>query len=61
MCIGGPWSPALDGPNPMAPQTLIKTAIRTTKSLTGLDLSNCSKWSVLNFQIHLKIIHLNLC
>lgn len=45
MAIGGAWSPSLDGPNPAEnPQVLIKTAIRTTKALTGLDLSSCTQW-----------------
>ena len=45
MAIGGAWSPSLDGANPQAnPQVLIKTAIRTTKALTGIDLSNCTQW-----------------
>ncbi len=45
MAIGGPWSPSLDGPNPQAnPLVLIKTAIRTTKTLTGIDLSSCTQW-----------------
>uniref|UniRef100_A0A915DXN7 SAP domain-containing protein n=1 Tax=Ditylenchus dipsaci TaxID=166011 RepID=A0A915DXN7_9BILA len=44
MCIGGPWSPSLDGDNPMDPQTLVNTAIRTTRALIGVDLSACSKW-----------------
>lgn len=45
MAIGGPWSPSLDGPNPdKDPTVLIKTAIRTCKALTGVDLSNCSQW-----------------
>jgi hypothetical protein len=34
------------GPNPTDPQTMIKTAIRTTKALTGIDLSNCPRWYV---------------
>ncbi|XP_078095821.1 cell division cycle and apoptosis regulator protein 1-like isoform X2 [Mustelus asterias] len=43
--IGGPWSPSLDGPCPdKDPRVLIKTAIRTTKSLTGIDLSVCTQW-----------------
>ena len=47
MAIGGPWSPSLDGPNPDTdPRVLIKTAIRTTKKLTGIDLSNCTQWWV---------------
>lgn len=45
MAIGGPWSPSLDGENPQSnPNVLIKTAIRTCKTLTGIDLSNCSRW-----------------
>ncbi|XP_076450064.1 cell division cycle and apoptosis regulator protein 1-like isoform X2 [Babylonia areolata] len=45
MAIGGPWSPSLDGPDPEDnPQVLIKTAIRCTKALTGIDLSKCTQW-----------------
>lgn len=45
MAIGGPWSPALDGVNPEEdPKVLIKTAIRTTQALTGIDLSACTQW-----------------
>lgn len=44
MAIGGAWSASLDGLNPNDPQTLINTAIRTTKALTGIDLSECPKW-----------------
>ncbi|KXJ73619.1 hypothetical protein RP20_CCG015407 [Aedes albopictus] len=45
MAIGGPWSPSLDGENPHSnPNVLIKTAIRTCKGLTGIDLSNCTRW-----------------
>ncbi|XP_033736293.1 cell division cycle and apoptosis regulator protein 1-like isoform X2 [Pecten maximus] len=45
MAIGGPWSPSLDGPNPGEdPGVLIKTAIRTTKALTGIDLAACTQW-----------------
>lgn len=45
MAIGGPWSPSLDGTNPEGdPAVLIRTAIRTCKSLTGLDLSGCTQW-----------------
>ncbi|KAH9495313.1 Cell division cycle and apoptosis regulator protein 1 [Bulinus truncatus] len=45
MAIGGPWSPSLDGPSPHTnPLVLIKTAIRTTKALTGIDLSSCTQW-----------------
>ena len=45
MAIGGPWSPSLDGPSPSEdPRVLIKTAIRTTLALTGIDLSKCTQW-----------------
>ncbi|XP_040583991.1 cell division cycle and apoptosis regulator protein 1 isoform X2 [Lepeophtheirus salmonis] len=45
MAIGGPWSPSLDGPNPEKdPSVLIKTAIRACRSLTGIDLSQCTHW-----------------
>lgn len=45
MAIGGPWSPSMDGENPDTnPNVLIKTAIRTCKGLTGIDLSNCTRW-----------------
>ena len=47
--IGGPWSPSLDGSDPKGdPQVLIRTAIRTCKALTGIDLSPCTQWYVLN-------------
>jgi len=47
MAIGGPWSPSLDGPDPAGdPHVLVKTAIRTTKALAGIDLSNCTQWFV---------------
>ncbi|XP_061377681.1 cell division cycle and apoptosis regulator protein 1-like isoform X1 [Danaus plexippus] len=43
--IGGPWSPSLDGEHPETdPGVLVKTAIRTCKALTGVDLSNCTQW-----------------
>ncbi len=42
--IGGAWSPSLDGANPKDPQVLVRTAIRTCKALTGIDLSNCTQW-----------------
>ncbi|XP_026755499.2 cell division cycle and apoptosis regulator protein 1-like [Galleria mellonella] len=43
--IGGPWSPSLDGENPQSdPRVLVKTAIRTCKALTGIDLSSCTQW-----------------
>lgn len=45
MAIGGAWSPSLDGPNPdKDPSVLIKTAIRTCKAMTGIDLSPCTQW-----------------
>lgn len=45
MAIGGPWSASLDGENPdKDPSVLIKTAIRSCKALTGIDLSNCTQW-----------------
>lgn len=45
MAIGGPWSPSLDGKHPESdPTVLIRTAIRTCKALTGIDLSRCTQW-----------------
>ena len=45
MALGGAWSPSLDGPNPAKnTQTLINTAMRTVKALTGIDLSPCTQW-----------------
>lgn len=45
MAIGGAWSPSLDGANPGGdPSVLIRTAIRTCKALTGIDLSPCTQW-----------------
>lgn len=45
MAIGGPWSPSLDGDNPKTnPRVLIRTAVRTCKALTGIDLSSCLRW-----------------
>ena len=45
MAVGGPWSPSLDGANPAEdPRVLINTAIRTTRALTGVDLSMCTQW-----------------
>lgn len=47
LAIGGPWSPSLDGENPdQDPSVLIRTAIRTCRTLTGIDLSNCTQWYV---------------
>uniref|UniRef100_T1HC97 SAP domain-containing protein n=1 Tax=Rhodnius prolixus TaxID=13249 RepID=T1HC97_RHOPR len=46
LAIGGPWSPSLDGPDPSSdPGVLVKTAVRTCKALTGIDLSACTQWS----------------
>ncbi|KAK3887369.1 hypothetical protein Pcinc_008487 [Petrolisthes cinctipes] len=45
MAIGGYWSPSLDGANPERdPSVLIRTAIRTCRSLTGIDLAGCTTW-----------------
>ncbi|CAI2352396.1 unnamed protein product [Caenorhabditis sp. 36 PRJEB53466] len=44
MGIGGSWSPSMDGANPDSPATMIRTAVRTTKALTGIDLSAVSQW-----------------
>ena len=45
MAIGGPWSSSCDGPNPDTdPTVLIKTAVRTCRALTDIDLSNCTQW-----------------
>lgn len=45
MALGGAWSPSLDGEHPDSdPQVLVRTAIRTVRALTGLDLSKCSRW-----------------
>ncbi len=46
MAIGGPWSPSLDGKDPVNdPSVLIKTAIRTCGAMTGIDLSGCTQWT----------------
>ncbi|KAF1756617.1 hypothetical protein GCK72_013070 [Caenorhabditis remanei] len=44
MGIGGAWSPSLDGADPSSPTTMIRTAVRTTRALTGIDLSSVSQW-----------------
>lgn len=45
VAIGGDWSPSLDGEDPeQNPLVLIRTAIRCTKALTGIDLSHCTNW-----------------
>lgn len=47
VALGGPWSPSLDGANPGSdPRVLIRTAVRTCRALTGIDLSACTQWSV---------------
>ncbi|VVC40738.1 DBC1/CARP1 catalytically inactive NUDIX hydrolase domain,SAP domain [Cinara cedri] len=47
MAIGGAWSPSLDGPNPESdPTVLVKTAIRTCRTIIGLDLSKCNLWNL---------------
>ena len=46
MAIGGKWE-ACDGDHPEAnPQALVKTAVRTFREASGVDLSSCTKWSV---------------
>lgn len=46
MAIGGPWSPSLDGSDPVNdPGVLIKTAVRTCGAMTGIDLSACTQWT----------------
>ena len=45
MALGGAWSASLDGPDPATnSQTLLNTAIRTVKALTGIDLAPCTQW-----------------
>ncbi|EGT48565.1 CBN-LST-3 protein [Caenorhabditis brenneri] len=44
MGIGGSWSPSLDGADPHSATTMIRTAVRTTHALTGIDLSSVSQW-----------------
>ncbi len=45
MALGGAWSKSLDGPDPATnTQTLVNTAIRTVKALTGIDLTPCTQW-----------------
>ena len=47
--LGGSWSPSLDGENPdNDSQVLIRTAIRCVHAQTGIDLSKCIQWYVLN-------------
>ncbi len=63
MAIGGPWSPSLDGDDPgHDPKVLINTAIRTTRALTGIDLSGCTQWLVSWFQgLGGKAIYSEIC
>eukprot|EP00898_Chlorokybus_atmophyticus_P007829 jgi/Chlat1/8047/Chrsp73S00601 len=43
--IGGSWSAELDGGDPATEQSaLVRTAIRTTKDQTQIDLSGCRTW-----------------
>eukprot|EP00669_Euglena_mutabilis_P014716 TRINITY_DN98_c0_g1_i5.p1 TRINITY_DN98_c0_g1~~TRINITY_DN98_c0_g1_i5.p1 ORF type:complete len:558 (-),score=194.13 TRINITY_DN98_c0_g1_i5:421-2094(-) len=44
MSIGGQWSAKKDGADPKTDKALIKTAIRHTKEICGIDLSGCKKW-----------------
>jgi len=44
MSIGGTWSAKKDGGNPNDDKTLIKTAIRHTKEICGIDLTPCKRW-----------------
>ncbi|VAH90098.1 unnamed protein product [Triticum turgidum subsp. durum] len=44
--IGGPWSAAIDGGDPLIDcSCLVRTAIRCTKELVQIDLSNCTHWN----------------
>uniref|UniRef100_A0A0E0LCP7 EF-hand domain-containing protein n=1 Tax=Oryza punctata TaxID=4537 RepID=A0A0E0LCP7_ORYPU len=44
--IGGPWSAAIDGGDPVVDSScLIQTAIRHVKELVQVDLSNCTQWN----------------
>lgn len=44
--IGGPWNAAMDGGDPSTDcSCLIQTAIRYTKELVQVDLSNCTHWN----------------
>jgi len=60
LAIGGPWSPSLDGADPVNdPRVLINTAIRTTKALTAIDLSACTQWYVCKSGFSLSIYLVN--
>lgn len=44
LALGGKWEPC-DGAHPeQDPQALVRTAIRTFKEASGVDLSKASKW-----------------
>jgi len=43
LCPGGTWDPTIDGPVPND-ESLIRTAIRTMKAYSDIDLSRCTKW-----------------
>ncbi|XP_048571275.1 protein SHORT ROOT IN SALT MEDIUM 1 isoform X3 [Triticum urartu] len=44
--IGGPWSAAIDGGDPLIDcSCLVRTAVRCTKELVQIDLSNCTHWN----------------
>jgi len=43
LCPGGAWDPAIDGPIPND-ESLIRTAIRSMKAYSDIDLSRCTKW-----------------
>lgn len=52
MLPGGGWVPSLDGTDPEGDEkVLIRTAIRTVKLMTGLDLTSCQAWKRL-YVIH---------
>jgi hypothetical protein len=42
--IGGAWDPADGDPPARNPSSLIRTAVRTFKAATGVDLSPCCDW-----------------
>ncbi|XP_044981802.1 protein SHORT ROOT IN SALT MEDIUM 1-like [Hordeum vulgare subsp. vulgare] len=46
IAIGGPWSAVIDGGDPLTDcSCLVRTAIRCTKELVQIDLSNCTHWN----------------
>lgn len=46
IAIGGPWSATIDGGDPLIDcSCLMRTAIRCTKELVQVDLSNCTHWN----------------